>query len=77
MPLRRDENGGGTEADGSRSTKYCSHCYVGGKFVLPDITVAQMQDRVRTRITEMGFPSILTGLFTRKIPHLERWQPAG
>ncbi|MSU47834.1 MAG: hypothetical protein EXS37_01860 [Opitutus sp.] len=74
MPLNRDEKGGGTEADGSRSGKYCSHCYVDGKFTLPDITAGQMQDRVREKMAEMGFPRFLCGFFTRKIPQLERWQ---
>jgi hypothetical protein len=27
MPLSRDELGGGTNADGSRSTEYYSHCF--------------------------------------------------
>ncbi|WP_307428899.1 zinc ribbon domain-containing protein [Bacillus sp. V2I10] len=27
MPLYRDEHGGGTEANGTKSSKYCSHCY--------------------------------------------------
>ncbi|HEY2363758.1 MAG TPA: zinc ribbon domain-containing protein [Candidatus Angelobacter sp.] len=30
MPLSKDEQGGGTEADGVRSTEFCSHCYRGG-----------------------------------------------
>lgn len=29
MPLHRDERGGGTNADGSKSTMYCSHWNVG------------------------------------------------
>ena len=53
MPLARDEKGGGTEVDGSRSTKFCSHCFVLGKFALPDITASQMQDRVREKMAEM------------------------
>ncbi len=77
MPLARDEKGGGTEVDGSRSTRFCSHCFVFGKFALPDITASQMQDRVREKMAEMGFPRFLSGFFTRKIPKLERWQPAG
>jgi hypothetical protein len=76
MPLKRDEKGGGTEVDGSRSAKFCSHCYVGGKFTLPDLTVVQMQDRVREKLVEFGFPKFLTGFFTRNIPKLERWQTA-
>jgi len=74
MPLKRDEQGGGTNADGSKSLVYCSHCYQRGIFVLPDITVTQMQERVQQKMSEMGFPRFLSGFFTRKIPKLERWQ---
>jgi hypothetical protein len=74
MPLSRDEQGGGTEADGSKSTMYCSHCYQGGRFTLPDLTAPQMQERVKGKMKEMGFPGFMTGLFTRRIPKLERWK---
>lgn len=77
LPLHRDPKGGGTEADGSLSIRFCSHCYSAGKFTLPDLTADQMQDRVRGKLVEMGFPRFLSGFFTRKIPKLERWQPAG
>ncbi len=74
MPMNRDEAGGGTRADGSRSTMYCSHCYQNGAFVLPDITPEQMQARVRTKLIEVGIPRFLAGFFTRGIPRLERWR---
>jgi hypothetical protein len=74
MPLARDEKGGGTEADGSKSGKYCSHCYEAGSFVLPDLTADQMKERVKQKLVEFGFPKFLTGLFTRNIPKLERWR---
>jgi len=72
MPLRRDEKGGGTNADGSKSAMYCSHCFEGGRFSLPDMTAGQMQERVRGKLKEMGFPGFMAGLFTRNIPKLER-----
>ena len=75
MPLKRDEQGGGTNADGSKSAIYCSHCFQQGKFVLPDLTVDQMQARVRQKLVEFGFPGFLAGLFTRRLPKLERWNP--
>jgi hypothetical protein len=50
MPMKRDEKGGGANADGTRSTMYCSHCYQNGQFVLPDISVTEMQLRVREKI---------------------------
>jgi hypothetical protein len=29
MPLSKDAQGGGTEANGAKSTDFCSHCYAG------------------------------------------------
>jgi len=74
MPLARDEKGGGTEADGSRSVKYCSHCYEDGRFTLPDMTVDGMKARVKDKLVEFGLPRFLTGLFTMNIHRLERWK---
>lgn len=74
MPMKRDEQGGGTNPDGSKSTTYCSHCYQNGVFVLPDITMEQMQARVRGKLIEVGIPNFLAGFFIRGIPRLERWR---
>ncbi|WP_410513523.1 zinc ribbon domain-containing protein [Paenibacillus sp. BR2-3] len=73
MPLARDEQRGGSEKDGSKSKKYCSHCYQNGEFTLPDLTQEQMKERVKQKLVEFGFPRFLTGVFTRNIPKLERW----
>ena len=62
MPLKRDEKGGGTDADGTRSTMYCSHCYENGQFVVPDISVTEMQTRVREKIVEFGMPGFVAGI---------------
>jgi hypothetical protein len=77
MPLKRDEAGGGTNADGTRSGKYCSHCWVGGRFTQPDLTAGEMQALVKSKLKEMGFPGFLGGLFARKVPKLERWRQPG
>ena len=74
MPLSKDEKGGGTEADGTKSTMYCSHCYQQGKFTPPDITVQQMQELAKCKMKEVGFPGFLAGFFTKGIPKLERWK---
>ena len=74
MPLKKDEQGGGTNDDGSRSLVYCSNCYKAGVFVQPEITVNQMQAIVKTKLKEMGFPAFLSGFFTKGIPKLERWK---
>ena len=73
MPLNKDEGHGGTEADGSKSPRFCSHCYQSGKFTEPSITMDEMKVRVKGKITSMGIPGFLAGFFTKNIPNLERW----
>ena len=74
MPLKKDENGGGTNSDGTKSTMYCSHCYKDGEFTRPDFTVKQMQELVKGKMKEIGFPGFLAPFFTLGIPKLERWR---
>lgn len=74
MPLKKDPNGGGTNADGSTSAKYCSMCYQNGTFSQPDMTVTEMQALVTNQMAKMGFPKFLARFFTKGIPKLERWK---
>ena len=77
MPLSMDEKGGGTEDDGSRSAEYCSHCYHGGTFTLPDLTVDQMTARVKAKMLEMSVPeSVATGMASQ-VRGLKRWARPG
>ncbi len=74
MPLNKDPQHGGTNADGSKSTIYCSFCYENGRFTQPNITVEEMQAFVKGKLKEMGFPGFLAGMFTKGIPKLKRWE---
>ena len=74
MPLRRDEKGGGTNADGSRNRMYCSHCFEAGRFTLPDISAGEMQIRVRAKLREVGVPGVAAWLLARRVPKLARWK---
>ena len=74
MPLKRDEKGGGTNADGSKSPMYCSKCYANGTFMHPKMTVDEMQALVKGKLKEFGFPGFIAGMFTKGIPKLERWR---
>lgn len=74
MPLKKDPQKGGTNKDGSKNQMYCSYCYQEGKFVQADWTVTQMQEFVKGKMKEMGFPGFLAGFFTKGIPKLERWK---
>lgn len=44
MPLKHDPQGGGTEADGTKSPMYCSYCYQAGKFTGDFRTAKEMQE---------------------------------
>lgn len=74
MPLKKDPNGGGTDVDGSRSDMYCSYCYEYGTFKQPNWTVDQMQEFVKGKLKEIGFPGFLAGPFSKGIRKLERWK---
>ena len=76
MPMNKDPDGGGSEADGTRSTRYCSHCYKDGNFAQPDITVDEMKQLVKEKMAEMKSPGFMGWFFTRGIPKLERWRHA-
>lgn len=74
MPLSKDPKKGGSNADGTISTMYCSYCYDKGQFKQPDISVEEMQAFCKNKMKEMGFPGFLAGFFTKGIPKLERWK---
>jgi hypothetical protein len=74
MPFKNDPKGGGRNADGTTSKKYCSYCYDNGKFTQPDMTAAEMQKFVKEKLKSMGFfHRLFAGLFVKGIPKLERW----
>jgi hypothetical protein len=73
MPMKQDPNGGGSNADGSKSVKYCSHCWERGAFKW-DCTAKQMQDFCKGKLKEMGYSSLKAWFFTMGIPRLERWK---
>ena len=74
MPLSRDMKGGGTNADGSRSSEYCSHCYEKGVFTQPDITAEEMTALVEGKLRSMRVPGFLARRFAREVPTLRRWK---
>ena len=75
MALRKPEDFG-TNADGSRSDGYCTHCFQNGRFTDPDRTLEQMIERVAGFMTaEMDLPEAearesAAGFVSK----LKRWQ---
>ncbi len=73
MPMKRDEKGGGTNADGSLNPLYCSRCYETGAFTRPEMTVEEMRTLVIGKMKEMGFPGFIARMLTWNIHRLRRW----
>jgi hypothetical protein len=74
MPLKKDRQGGGTNADGSKSEKYCSYCYQNGRFSGENLTVKEFQEYCRKEMIKDGYNRFLAWLFTRGMKCLERWK---
>ena len=74
MPLKRDEKGGGTNADKSISKKYCSYCYENGEFVYKGNNVSEFQEYCQKKMMEGGHSRFVSWLFTRGMKRLGRWK---
>lgn len=74
MPLKKDPQGSGTNQDGSKSTIYCSYCYINGAFKTPNMTLQEMQTLVKTKLKEKGMPGFIAWFFASNISKLERWK---
>jgi hypothetical protein len=73
MPMDQDPNKGGTEADGSKSQKFCSYCYEKGGFIDDFKSPKEMVSFVKGKLKEMGHGPIKRWFYTSHIPKLERW----
>jgi hypothetical protein len=75
MPMKKDPQGGGTEADGRKSKMYCSYCYKDGKFTA-DCSAKEMQEFCKKMMVEkMKMPKFIAKFLTLNIPKLKRWNP--
>ena len=77
MPLKADPKGGGTNADGSRSSEYCSLCYRDGKLINPEMTIDEMRALIIEKLGEKGYPRFIARFFTLGLNRLKRWRDRG
>jgi hypothetical protein len=75
MPLQTKKAGDcrGTEADGTKSQKWCSLCYQNGAFTGPDCTLEEMLKIVDDALIENGSNRLMRWLAKGGVPRLERW----
>lgn len=76
MPLQTTKSGDcrGTEADGSKSEKWCSLCYENGAFIGADCTLDEMKKIVDNALKEQGRGRIVRWMAQKQLPTLERWK---
>ena len=67
MPMDKDTGGGGTEADGTKSEKYCSLCYKDGQFVDDFTSSGQMVDFVKKVMHDQGHNKMMCWFYTSQI----------
>jgi hypothetical protein len=73
MPLKKDLQGGGTNADGSKNELYCSYCYQNGDFTFHG-TVEEFQEFNRVQMIKVGHSKLFSWVFTRRLKRLPRWK---
>lgn len=74
MPMEKDTENGGTNADGSKTVKYCSRCYQSGVFNDGFTSPEEMVNLVKRKLQEMGYGPVRRWFFTSHISQLERWK---
>ncbi|GAB0174339.1 MAG: zinc ribbon domain-containing protein [Candidatus Altimarinota bacterium] len=74
MPLDKDPGKGGTQKDGSHSTKWCSLCYKDGEFTGKDCTLDEMKNIVEKALEKEKMNWFIKKMALWQIPHLERWK---
>lgn len=75
MPLEKDPNKGGTDADKTISGKYCSFCYQNGKFVDEGISLQQKIEKNIKIAVSMNMPQKQARAMAESVlPKLERWK---
>lgn len=73
MPLKKDPQGGSTNADGSINNKYCSYCFQNGEFTFKG-SWNEFQEFCRKKMIAGGHSKFIAWLFTRGMGRLERWK---
>ena len=76
MPLQMDPGKGGTNADESKSEKYCSFCFKDGRFLDEGTSLQEkIEKNIRIAVDKMGISESDARQMAESIlPKLERWK---
>lgn len=64
----------GTNQDGSLNKKFCRNCYQNGSFTAPEITLEEMEDKVKKTLEANRIPPNVIDLSINYLPRLARWR---
>jgi len=73
MPMGKPEDFG-TNADTSKNTEYCCHCFQDGKFTEPDLTLEQMTENCSNMMKKMNVPEEKIKQTITFISMAKRWR---
>jgi hypothetical protein len=77
MPMEKPDDFG-TNADGSPSEEFCTHCFQNGVFTEPDISMREMIEEVIGFMVNEGIPRTeAEKIANETIPKLNRWRKFG
>lgn len=74
MPLSKDPEHGGTNADGSKSTEYCGYCFVNGQFVDGGVSLEEYRKKLDQILKDQKMSWFLRTLTWYQLPTLKRWK---
>ena len=76
MPLDKDPDKGGTNADKGKSDKYCSFCFKDGKFTDEGISLKEkIEKNIQIAVSKMNIPENKAREMAESLfPNLERWK---
>ncbi len=76
MPLDKDPNYGGTNADKSISDTYCSFCYQDGQFLDEGISLQEkIEKNVQIAVSKLNIPENKAREMAESLlPKLDRWK---
>jgi hypothetical protein len=64
----------GTNQDGSPNKKFCWNCYRNGSFTAPEITLQEMEQKVKKMLEANQIPANVIDLSINYLPRLARWR---
>ncbi len=64
----------GKEKDGKNNYHFCKNCYDDGRFIEPDLTIIELENRTKKELDILKFDSRYISKIIKKLNNLDRWK---